>query len=63
MTSSDRDELIEDIRGRRHAHAEALDFDLERITADLQREERESGVIVVSRVPRRPPVLPKRSSA
>jgi hypothetical protein len=57
------DEIVEEIRRRRAAHAESLDYDLNRIAEDLQREERESGTPVVQRPPRRPQVLPKRSSA
>jgi hypothetical protein len=62
MTKVD-DEIVEEIRRRRQAHAEALGYDLQRITEDLQRRERESGVSVVERPPRKPHVMPKRSSA
>jgi len=56
------DEIVEEIRRRRQAHAESLDYDLKRITEDHQRQERESGVPVVKRPPRKPPVMPRRSS-
>ncbi len=57
------DEIVEEIRRRREAHAESLGYDLKRITEDLQRQERESGARVVQRPARKPQVLPKRSSA
>lgn len=63
MTSKSDDEIVEEIRRRRQAHAESLDYDLKRITKDLQRRERESGAPVVERAPRRPKVTRKRSSA
>ncbi len=63
MTNEMDDEIVEEIRRRRQAHAESLDYDLRRITQDLQRQERESGTPVVQRPPREPQVLPKRSSA
>ena len=63
MTYQVDDEIVEEIRRRREAHAESLDYDLKRITKDLQRQERESGTPVVQRPPRKPQVLPKRSSA
>ena len=63
MTNQVDDEIVEEIRRRRQAHAESLDYDLKRITQDLQREERESGTPVVQRPLRKPQVLPKRSSA
>lgn len=63
MTSQVDDEIVEEIRRRREAHAESLDYDLERIIKDLQREEREYGIAVVQRPPRKPQVLPRRSSA
>ena len=40
-------EIIEEIRRQREAHAATLDYDLKRITEDLQRQERESGKDVV----------------
>ena len=57
------DEIVKEIRLRRRAHAESLDYDLKRITEDLQRQERESGAEIVSRPPRdvQPPA--KRSIA
>lgn len=63
MTNEVDDEIVEEIRRRRQAHAESLDYDLRRITQDLQRQELESGTPVVQRPPRTPQVLPKRSSA
>ena len=63
MTNQVEDEIVDEIRRRRQAHAESLDYDLKRITEDLQRQERESGTRVVQRPPRKPQVLPKRSSA
>jgi hypothetical protein len=63
MTKQADDEIIEEIRRRRQAHAESFDYDLERITKDFQEQERKSGVRVVRRPPRKPQALPKRSSA
>ena len=62
MTRVD-DEIVEEIRRRRQAHAESLGYDLQRIIEDLQRREREAGVEVVERPPRKPRVTPKPSSA
>ncbi len=56
------DEIVEEIRRHRDAHAASLDYDMKRITDDLQRQERECGVEVVSRSPRKPVVLPKAPS-
>lgn len=47
MTIRADDEIIEDLRQFRQAHAEALDYDLKRITEDLQCRERESEEPVV----------------
>ena len=63
MTKQADDEIIEEIRRRRQAHAESFDYDLNRITKDFQRQERESGTPVVLRPPRKPQASPKRSSA
>ena len=63
MTKKVEDEIVEEIRRRREAHAESFDYDLERITEDLQRQQRESGTPVIQRPPRKPQVQPKRSSA
>jgi len=63
MTSNVDDEIVEEIRRRRQAHAESLGYDLKRITEDLQRREKESGAQVVERAPRKPLVVPRRSSA
>jgi len=63
MTTRADDEIVEEIRRRRQAHAESLGYDLRRITEDLQRRERESGVPVVKRQPRKAQIVPKKSSA
>mgnify|MGYP000028135484 CR=1 FL=1 len=63
MTNEREDEIVEEIRRRREAHAAAFDFDLQRIAEDLRRQEKEAGVPLVSRPPREPQDLPKRSSA
>ena len=57
------DEIVAEIRRSRETHAESLDYDLKRITEGLQQQERESGARVIQRAPRKPQVLPKRSSA
>ena len=62
MTTNHDDEIIEEIRRRREAHAESLGFDLKRITEDLQRQEREAGSPLVNRPPRKPERLPKQSA-
>jgi len=62
MTTQD-DEIIEEIRRHREAHAASLDHDMKRITADLQRQEQESGAQVVTRLPRKPIETPGASSA
>ncbi len=48
------DEIVEEIRRHREAHAASLDYDLKRITRDLQQQERESGRELVTRPPRLP---------
>jgi hypothetical protein len=63
MTCKKDDEIVEEIRRRRQAHAESLGYDLRRITEDLQRREKESGDPVVERPPRKAQVVPNRSSA
>ena len=63
MTNQVDDEIVEEVRRRRQAQAESLDYDLNRITKDFQHQERESGTPVVQRPPRKPHLLPKRSSA
>jgi hypothetical protein len=63
MTSKINDEIVEEIRRRRQAHAESFGYDSKRITKDLQRQERESGAHIVERAPRKPALLPKRISA
>jgi len=62
MTSRD-DEIVEEIRRRRKAHAESLGYNLKQITEDLQRQEKESGSSLVERPPRKPEVVPRRASA
>ena len=62
MTSRD-DEIVEEIRRNREAHAASLDYDSRRITEDLQRQELEAGAKVVRRQPRKPLAMPKASSA
>lgn len=57
------DEIVEEVRCRRQAHAKSLGYDLKRITRDLQRQEKASGVSVVERPPRKPQSSAKRSSA
>ena len=44
MTDKIDDEIVQEIRRHRQAHAESLGYDLKRITQELQRQERESGV-------------------
>ncbi len=48
------DEIIEEIRRHREAHAASLDYDLKRITRDLQQQERQSGKDVITRTPKKP---------
>ena len=62
MTNQD-DEIVEEIRRHREAHAASLDYDLNRITEDLQRQEQDSGANLVSRPPRKPVAMPRPSSA
>lgn len=56
------DEIVEEIRRHREAHAASLDYDLKRITQDLQRQERESDRTVLTRAPRKPSLVRGRSS-
>jgi hypothetical protein len=63
MTSAVDDEIVEEIRRRREAHAKSLGHDLKRVAEDFQRQERESGTPVVSRRPRTPRGAPRRASA
>ncbi len=53
------DEVVEEIRRHREAHAASLDYDLKQITEDLQQQERESGTRVVKRPSRKPLAMPK----
>ncbi len=58
-TKTDKtDEIVEEIRRHRETHAASLDYDLKRITRDLQQQERQSTRNVVTRPPR--PPLPVR---
>lgn len=59
MTKQADDAIIAEIRRRRHAHAESFGFDLKRIVEDLQRRERELGVEIVERRPRKPMPMAK----
>jgi hypothetical protein len=63
MTKQTDDEIVDEIRRVRQAHAESLDYDLTRITRDLQRLEREAGCPVVKLPSRKPEPLPRRTSA
>jgi hypothetical protein len=63
MTSAVDDEIVEEIRHRREAHATSLGYDLKRITEDFRRQERDSGTLAVSRRPRTPRGVPRRASA
>ncbi len=63
MTSAVDDEIVEEIRRRREAHAKSLGYDLKRITEDFRRQERESGTLAVSRQPRTPRGVSRRASA
>ena len=63
MTSIPDDEIVEAIRRHRRAHAASFDYDLKRITEELQRQERESGVPVIERPARKPAHVPTKSSA
>lgn len=60
--SSKVDKIVENIRLHREAHAASLDYDLKRITKDLQRQERESGAKVVKRPSRKPLLISKGKS-
>lgn len=63
MSNKTDDEIVEEIRLVREAHAKALDYDPERIVEDLQREEKDSGESVIECSPRIPKELSKRTSA
>ena len=63
MTNKIDDEIVEESRRRRQAHAESFGYDLKRITEDLPRREQESGTPVVERPPHKAHVVRKRSSA
>jgi hypothetical protein len=63
MIKEPDDEIVAEIRRRREAHAESFGFDLKLIVEDLMRQERESGVAVVERKPRKPETLANERSA
>lgn len=63
MAKKDDDEIVGEIRRRRKAYAKAHGYDLKRIGKDVQRKERESGVPLVQRAPRKPATRRKRNSA
>lgn len=46
------DDVVEEVRAVRRAHAEACDFDLAKMFEDVKRHEIESGAPVVSLPPR-----------
>jgi len=53
MTNHDQtDPIIDEIRRIRQEHAASFDYDIDRIIAEFQRQERESGVPTVTRPPR-----------
>ena len=62
MKTPASDEIIEEIRRHRHEHAASLDFDLQKITKDFQRQQAESGAAVVRRPPRPPRNTNKRTA-
>jgi hypothetical protein len=51
------DEIVDEIRQYRNAHAASFGYDLKRIVEDLQRQERESGKETVTRPPRKPAAM------
>ncbi len=55
------DDIIDEIRRNREEHAASLDYDVKRITQDLQRQEQESERIVVARTPKKPLTTPRTS--
>ncbi|MBI4880536.1 MAG: hypothetical protein HY812_12880 [Planctomycetes bacterium] len=59
MTNRRDDEIVEEIRRRREAHAASFGYDFDGIVKDLQRQERESGVALGERPPRTPAVVRK----
>ena len=63
MTTAIDDEIVAEIRHRREAHAKSLGYEVKRIAEDFRRQERESGIVVVSRRPRTPRGVPRRASA
>jgi hypothetical protein len=63
MTKEPDDEIVAEIRRRREAHAQSFGFDLTLIVEELMRQERESGVDVVERQPRKPQTLANERSA
>jgi len=55
-----RDEIVEEVRKIRQAHAARFDYDLDAIVADFGKREAEEGHEVVSFPPRRPKTVEKR---
>ena len=55
-------EIIDEIRRHREAHAASFDYDLKRITQAIQRQELESGREVVTRPPRKPSAIQRSST-
>ena len=49
-----RDEIVEEVRRHRQAHAARFDYDLDAIVEDFKKREREGSHQVVSLPPRRP---------
>jgi hypothetical protein len=56
------DEIIDEVRKHREAHAASLDYDVKRITQDFQRRERESSREFVTRPPRKPSAIQRPSA-
>lgn len=52
-----RDEIVEEVRRVRQAHAAAHGYDLKKIVEDIRRQERESGRKFITLPPR--PVAPR----
>lgn len=63
MKNSFEDEIVDEIRRIRQAHAESLDYDLTLIIRDLQRRERASRAEIVERLPRKPQAVQQRRSS
>ena len=48
-----QDPIVEEVRRARDAHASRFDYDLQRIFADLQEQEKRSGYVYVTLPPKR----------